>query len=447
MELLARGRTNAEIAEHLEITLDGAKYHVREILGKLGVESREDAAATWQRSRSPGARLQQYGAALASARALPLAWAGAATAFAGIISVVVIMALNRGGGGEPVAPTTESVSPPAPTATAVATTSTPPSSGSIPECTSANASARLELVPDGEDVLIRLSIDGNDRCLLLGPARLFVGPRPPAQGPPMDAYANTDRAFKVAVDLPAPSPLVEWRWKNNCLQGSPLSWSVTVAGLSANVATSGLRPACVAPGAPMVVTLARMQTGADGEATPSDSCKDSVAAWLCEFATRVGVQANRPDLGAIIDAGEITIYTCTDDGHVEGAEFSDICKGHRGGDPVGGYPLALHGSAGGPRSRAAIEAELEGALSSGNQSYLAAIGCPADDPACTTFLLAFATRGSPKVAYLAFRLQPGREPAFIGGGLSGDNAEEILGGGTTRTAIGETTFVAVREPA
>ena len=45
LDLLARGYTNGQIAERLEITLDGAKFHVREILGKLGVDSREDAAA------------------------------------------------------------------------------------------------------------------------------------------------------------------------------------------------------------------------------------------------------------------------------------------------------------------------------------------------------------------------------------------------------------------
>lgn len=45
LELVNRGLTNEEIARRLGITLDGAKYHVSQILSKLGVSSREEAAA------------------------------------------------------------------------------------------------------------------------------------------------------------------------------------------------------------------------------------------------------------------------------------------------------------------------------------------------------------------------------------------------------------------
>lgn len=47
LSLLREGLTNPQIAERLGISLDGAKYHVSEILTKLGVASREEAAA-WQ---------------------------------------------------------------------------------------------------------------------------------------------------------------------------------------------------------------------------------------------------------------------------------------------------------------------------------------------------------------------------------------------------------------
>ncbi len=39
-ELLLEGLTNRQIAERLGISLDGAKYNVSEILGKLGVADR-----------------------------------------------------------------------------------------------------------------------------------------------------------------------------------------------------------------------------------------------------------------------------------------------------------------------------------------------------------------------------------------------------------------------
>jgi DNA-binding CsgD family transcriptional regulator len=48
MELIAAGKTNFEIAQHLGVSLEGAKYHVSEILAKLGVDSREEAVAAWQ---------------------------------------------------------------------------------------------------------------------------------------------------------------------------------------------------------------------------------------------------------------------------------------------------------------------------------------------------------------------------------------------------------------
>jgi DNA-binding CsgD family transcriptional regulator len=47
LKLLRRDFTNEQIAQHLGISLDGAKYHVSEILSKLGVSAREEAAG-WQ---------------------------------------------------------------------------------------------------------------------------------------------------------------------------------------------------------------------------------------------------------------------------------------------------------------------------------------------------------------------------------------------------------------
>jgi DNA-binding CsgD family transcriptional regulator len=48
LELLRLGLTNTEIARRMQISTDGAKYHVSEIITKLGVRSRYEAAA-WPR--------------------------------------------------------------------------------------------------------------------------------------------------------------------------------------------------------------------------------------------------------------------------------------------------------------------------------------------------------------------------------------------------------------
>ena len=53
--MLADGYSNREIAEALDISLDGAKWHVGEILLKLNVDSREEAA-TWWLTREQRAR-------------------------------------------------------------------------------------------------------------------------------------------------------------------------------------------------------------------------------------------------------------------------------------------------------------------------------------------------------------------------------------------------------
>ena len=56
MELVAEGRTNAEIADSLGLSLDGAKWHVREILAKFEFESREEAADWWRQHNRIAAR-------------------------------------------------------------------------------------------------------------------------------------------------------------------------------------------------------------------------------------------------------------------------------------------------------------------------------------------------------------------------------------------------------
>jgi DNA-binding NarL/FixJ family response regulator len=43
LRLLARGCSNKEIAQHLQIVEDTVKVHVRHILSKLGVQSRTQA--------------------------------------------------------------------------------------------------------------------------------------------------------------------------------------------------------------------------------------------------------------------------------------------------------------------------------------------------------------------------------------------------------------------
>lgn len=80
VRLLAQGKTNGEVADELGISLDGAKFHVTELMNRYGVHSREEAVAAWKQ----GGR-RTFGLPLAA----PLVWGGAVAA----VAVVVIVAM------------------------------------------------------------------------------------------------------------------------------------------------------------------------------------------------------------------------------------------------------------------------------------------------------------------------------------------------------------------
>jgi len=102
--LIAAGRTNPEIADALGISLDGAKWHVREIFLRLEVESREDAVAAWHDWNRPRARL---GRALRTAlpASVPARVAGiGAAAATGTAGVALFAAAIASGGDSPATP-------------------------------------------------------------------------------------------------------------------------------------------------------------------------------------------------------------------------------------------------------------------------------------------------------------------------------------------------------
>jgi len=95
LRLVRVGLTNEKIAQRLGITVAGAKYHVSEILSKLGVASREEAAL-WRPSRRPwweGA-VAALGAAASRlpfvAKALAVAASFAALAGLGVLAYGVL---------------------------------------------------------------------------------------------------------------------------------------------------------------------------------------------------------------------------------------------------------------------------------------------------------------------------------------------------------------------
>jgi DNA-binding CsgD family transcriptional regulator len=101
LALLVRGRTNGQIADELRITLNGAKWHVSEVITKLGVESREEAAEYWRARNAVRHRIGRTLHALIPAAAwLKVAAAGSMVAIAGATGVVVLVALQQAGTGD-----------------------------------------------------------------------------------------------------------------------------------------------------------------------------------------------------------------------------------------------------------------------------------------------------------------------------------------------------------
>lgn len=104
LSLIASGRTNPEIAAQLGISLDGAKWHVREIMAKLQVEGRDEAAAYWRARNGLGSRFVRLGAAVGLLRPATLlkfviVGAGAAAAVAAVaLSIAVLRSGNTDGG-------------------------------------------------------------------------------------------------------------------------------------------------------------------------------------------------------------------------------------------------------------------------------------------------------------------------------------------------------------
>ncbi len=102
--LIREGLTNEQIAQRLGITESGARYHVSQILSKLGVSSRAEAAA-WPKERSPGA----LGIFMARVRAAA-GVAGPRLALVAVVSGVALVAAitlgvaimtSRGGAQQP----------------------------------------------------------------------------------------------------------------------------------------------------------------------------------------------------------------------------------------------------------------------------------------------------------------------------------------------------------
>jgi len=108
LDLMARGYTNGQIGEALGISLDGAKWHVSEVMGKLGVNSREAAAAYWRQRQRPLRRVARLMRGMVTAPMVLKASLGAG-AVAGIVAGGLILVARVVSGDDVLSPEGQTV--------------------------------------------------------------------------------------------------------------------------------------------------------------------------------------------------------------------------------------------------------------------------------------------------------------------------------------------------
>lgn len=114
MGLISRGFTNGQIAEELGISLDGAKFHVAEILSRLGAATREEAVVIWANETSLLKGLQRAFLTLPLWKTVSVA----AVFVLGGVGAVLAIALFNPSGGDADGPPEAAATTPSPAATA-----------------------------------------------------------------------------------------------------------------------------------------------------------------------------------------------------------------------------------------------------------------------------------------------------------------------------------------
>lgn len=256
LDLIVRGRTNGEIAEHLGITLDGAKWHVSEILARLGVTSREEAAE-WYRAQ--GRRFPRP-----VLRGLLPGWLVKAGAGAGVAAVAGIASLALFTGGD----------------------DAPPAAPPTDECDPSTLETIHRQYPDRstDTVILDLEVISPTACLLEAGLVVRVRTSPSTRAGSLDdqALVRMVTAVSQTVRTDAPARFTV-RWSNWCEPLPPGSRVLIdmflvdpTPGPSAETAgqdiAAGAIPGCLNPAEPSMIRVATAPTilAIDGPCHPSE---------------------------------------------------------------------------------------------------------------------------------------------------------------------------------
>ncbi len=152
LDFIERGHTNQQIADRFEMTLAGAKWHVSDLLSKLGLSSREEMAEFWAWHRS---RRRGWPRALVAGPVLRLVAAAAVLAPAALLLGVWLW--GNDDGSPPAGAAAPATPPPtAPTASLAASVPLPAAGGEgLLAYIATNGDLMVKPMPSGAPVAVR----------------------------------------------------------------------------------------------------------------------------------------------------------------------------------------------------------------------------------------------------------------------------------------------------
>lgn len=455
LRLIQRGLTNGQIAEHLGLSLDGVKWHVREILARLDVESREEAVAVWRDQNRPPAWVKSALRGLIPAGVgLRIAAGGLAAAGAVAGGGLLLAALNSPGGadGGPTSAGSDAASSPA----AVIAATPFPTAGQAVACIPGDLLIGSDSRLDNGALISEFRITKPRGCDLTGPIEAFLaedaaagfqGARILTERAALAAPVGTDRVFVTvtwrnwcrAVPTPAPTAAPA----PGAARQIPLQNPLWVAWTAMSGSGTGhLYPDCTSPTSPTQVGITtRAEPDPPAAATPlraalrvaSPADLEPFARW---FATVVGAR-DEAALAALSKPIDVTCPAAVPSGP---DQRYPLCKEASAGQPLSGFIMSQSGQLG---SEQPFKVQLNRVTAGSGR--LRAAGCAVDALACERFVIIFeALPGSGPGNYQAYVFEAIQgEPALRGFYPGGGDRDTIFAGGAVKTPWGEVAFGAL----
>ncbi|MBA4179671.1 MAG: hypothetical protein C0506_03695 [Anaerolinea sp.] len=455
IRLIQRGLTNGQIAELLGLSLDGVKWHVREILARLDVESREEAVAVWQDQHRATAWAKRVMRGLVPLGVgLRIGVAGTALTGAVVGGGMIIAALSSPGGSVgPAGAVGDAVTSPTSVFAATAFPTADPATACVAGDLLIGGDSRVE----GGAVVSEFRITKPRGCDLTGPIEAFVvedasagfqGARLLTDRTGLVAPVGTDRVFVTVTwrnwCRPVPTPAPTAQRVPGAIPDLPppnpvwMAWSAT-----SGINTGALYPTCESPALPTTLSLAtRAEPDPPIVPTPivaapqivSPADLDPFARW---FATVVGAR-DEAALSVLAKPMDVTCPVSVPSGP---DQRFPLCKEAVAGQVRSGFVMSQSGQLG-------SEEPFKGRLNqvTAGSGNLRTAGCAVDTLACERFVVVFeALPASGPGSYQAFVFEAIQGVAILRGIYpGGGDRGTVFAGGTGNTPWGEVVFVPLR---